>query len=67
MRVRVIAYNNLGYRLDVAVLDEHQVRMRCAGIEDVNISSLSRNTLSGIGLIPKEFPEAVRFDIVIES
>lgn len=67
MRVKIIAYNKLGYRLDIAGLDEEQVRMKCEGIEDISVTSLSRTTLSGVGLNPKNFPEAVKFDIVIES
>ena len=32
MLVKIIAYNKLGYRLDIAGLDEQQVRMKCEGI-----------------------------------
>lgn len=67
MRVKIIAYNELGYRMEIAILSEQQVHMTTTGMEDISLRSISTKYLSGVGLVPSAFPEAVKFDIIIES
>lgn len=67
MRVKIIAYNDLGYRMEIATLSEQQVHMTSGTIEDVNIRSITSKFRCGVGLVPSEFPEAVKFDVIVEE
>lgn len=57
MRVIIRAFNADGYHKDILVQDEKQVRMH---------ESRVNGTLEGMAIDPKDFPEMVRFVVIVE-
>lgn len=55
--VIIRAYNADGYHKDILVLDEQQVRMH---------ESRVKETFEGMSIDPSEFPEMVRFVVVVK-
>lgn len=67
MQVKVIAYTKEGYRKELAVLSEQQVHMTYGSVGEMDLTSFTRHTRSGVGVHPKDFPEMVKFDVIIEE
>jgi hypothetical protein len=61
MRVLVRAYNKDGYHKDLASFEEGQVHMKHGNMSEPQMIAV------GVNLCPSDFPEAVRFDIVIQN
>lgn len=57
MRVIVRAYNSEGYHKDILVFDEKQIRMHEMRVKEC---------LDGMTIVPADFPEMVRFAIVVD-
>ena len=55
--VRVRMWTKEGYHKDVLVLDEQQTRMFCEPVHE---------SMDGVVIDPKDFPEAIYFTIVVE-
>lgn len=57
-----------GYHKDVAILDEQQVRMHLA---NCGMESQGRHLVPPFGtrivVDPKQFPEAVEFEVIVEA
>jgi hypothetical protein len=57
MTVRVRAFTDGGYQKDILVFDDEQTRMTHGAVEE---------TLEGIRIDPKQYPEAAYFTIVVD-
>ena len=58
MEVIIRAYNTDGYYKDILVADERQVWMRESRLKD---------TAEGMSINPADFPEMVRFVVVLKE
>ncbi len=58
VRLTVRAYDQHGYQLDILVQDEQQVR-----INDARLKGGQWGTI----IDPKELPEMVRFEVILEN
>jgi hypothetical protein len=56
-RVVVRAYTKDGYHKDILVQDEHQIRMTEDRVQ---------NGVAGQAIYPADFPEMVRFEVIVE-
>lgn len=60
------AWNAEGYHRDILVIDSRQVRMHSQGVSEPSAHQVvARDGLSMV-INPKEFPEAVEFEVIIE-
>ena len=57
MTVTIRMFNKGRYQLDVLRFDDVQTRMTCVGVEE---------TIDGIKIDPKKFPEAEYFTVVVD-
>lgn len=58
MRIILRAFNDHGYHKDLVWADETQVRMTEGRVQD---------TLDGLVIVPADFPEMVKFALVIQG
>ena len=58
VRVIIRAFTADGYHRDILVADEQQVRMSDGRL---------KNGDRGMSIVPWDFPEAVRFEVVVEK
>lgn len=67
MRVIVRMWTQEGYHKDVAIMDEHQVRMSYQGM-DCNTRHLV-HPINAVRVVvdPSLFPEAVEFEVIVEG
>ena len=66
MRVVVRAFNKDGYHKDIIMMDDRQIRMNDARCSDNIMGSCSTGLIGvGMSIDPDDFPEMVRFEIVI--
>lgn len=64
--VIIRAFTKDGYHKDLVRMDEEQVRMHHEGIKDPDIESmLDTHGGTGVSVDPREFPEMVRFEVLI--
>ena len=67
MRVVIRAFNSEGYHRDIVIMDEVQLRMCDVRVKDP-ISSLYSGLIGvGVSIDPKDFPEMVKFEVVIQE
>lgn len=67
MGTRVIGYTKDGYYRVLAELDERQIWRTCGAMMDVESDSIARDFRSGVGFNPRDFPEVVKFDVIVEQ
>jgi hypothetical protein len=67
MRVIVRAFNKDGYHRDIAIMSEQQVHQNDTRIEDAVMSVHSGLIGVGVAITPEDFPEVVRFEVVIRD
>lgn len=68
MRVKLIGFTKEGYHRELACLSEQQVHMTTGSISgEIDLSCITKGFRSGIEIYPKEFPEVVRFNIIVED
>ncbi len=65
--VVIRAFNAEGYHRDLVIMDEVQVRMNHMKIKEPIDSMYSRLIGVGVSIDPKDFPEMVKFEVVIEA
>lgn len=67
MRVVVRAFNKDGYHRDILIADERQVRMSDTRVTEPSASMYTGLIGWGGSIRPEDFPEMVRFEVVIEA
>jgi hypothetical protein len=68
MRVIIRGFTEAEYHKDIAYLDEQQIRMTSTGIDDACVQSLVElNGGCGVTIKPSQFPEMVRFEVLIQK
>ena len=60
-RVTVRAFNAEGYHKDILLADDRQVRMN-----DTRLKEAFESGRCGMMIVPKDFPEMTRFQVIIE-
>ena len=66
MRVIVRMWTEDGYHKDVAILDQEQVRMSYDGMECKSRHVVSPTDAVRVVVDPKQFPEAVEFEVIVQ-
>lgn len=65
MMVKLFAFTADGYRKEIAVLDETQIRMHDTKVNDQAIDILLAGPGVGIAFDVKDFPEVTRFVVKV--
>lgn len=66
-RVIIRMWTENGYHKDVAVLDERQVHSRYTGMECKTRHLVEPLRAVRLVVDPKQFPEAVEFEVIVEE
>jgi hypothetical protein len=67
MIVVIRAFNKQGYNKDILVMSEHQIHRSDNRIKSPLLSTLSGLIGVGAAIIPTDFPEMERFEVVIKT
>lgn len=68
MQVIIRAFNKDGYYKDIVLMSEQQVHRCEVRVKDEATQSLHSGLIGvGVGIAPEDFPEMVRFEVVIRS
>lgn len=68
MKVIIRAFNKDCYHRDIVLMDDKQVYMHDRRVkEDPTMSLMSGLIGVGVGIAPEDFPEIVRFEVVIKD
>jgi hypothetical protein len=67
MRITIRAFNKDGYHKDLLIASETQVHMHDMKVTEPKESMYSGLIGYGGGINPKDFPEMVRFEVVISE
>lgn len=67
MTVVIRAFNKDGYHKDIAIMDDRQVRQNDTRIRKPLSSMMSGLIGVGVRIDPSDFPEMVKFEVVIRD
>jgi hypothetical protein len=66
-RIVVRAFNADGYHKDIAIVSERQVHMHDGRLSGEAVESCRTGLIGhGVSINPKDFPEMVLFEVVVE-
>lgn len=67
-RVYIRAFNKEGYHKDIAILSEQQIHLIENRVKDGAMDSAMSGIVGvGVSISPADFPEVVKFEVVIKG